>query len=489
MNRTLPGACVALILLTACASYTPTAAPVEQATDSDLVFNADGYGAKVDPYLDQQRQKQYFNADFTKAGFLVVDVVVKNEGKDPIDVKPYDIYLVFPGGNQMAPLQGQVVATQIEEGGSVVGSVLLFGVVGGLVATSAEQNAKNARIQDYSAKQLKETTLVPGASTQGYLFYRWTPSASAQAEFAVQVQDHTNNHLSEVIVPLGTTKPFAVPQSALFVQSAPPANPPAASGSAQTASMGQSASSNVSTGPVDVPFRIDNGVSTLEGIGKLDRGRFTGETQEGAYSVEISGRVTNGEFAFDLSGHFCTPTFGANASSVASAKIDPAVGNVSALVQVTCAVTSATRAETMKAMAYFDFPAQGTAPALLAGSQGQSAPAVTAAASGGVDVPFRIDYGSGIVDGTARLENGHLLGQSSNAGRAITVKGTLKDGKLLLEIDGPIESPAMAEFNGYYCSGSLEMDNAAGKVTIPFSATCGTDSHLGMISLELPPAS
>src|SRR5690242_506597 len=89
----------AVLLLAGCASYTPTAAPVEQASDSDLVFNADGYGAKIDPYLDQQRQKQYFNADFTKAGFLVVDVVVKNEGKDPIDVKPYDIYLVFPGGN------------------------------------------------------------------------------------------------------------------------------------------------------------------------------------------------------------------------------------------------------------------------------------------------------------------------------------------------------------------------------------------------------
>ncbi len=343
MRGKIAGTCLAGLLLSGCASYTPTAAPAEQATDSDLVFNADGYGAKIDPYIDEQRQKQYFNADFTKAGFLVVDVVVKNEGKDPIDVKPYDIYLVFPGGNQMAPLAGQVVATQIDENGSIVGSVLMFGVVGGLVATSAEQNAKNARIQDYTAKQLKETTLAPGASTQGYLFYRWTPSASAQAEFAVRVQDHTNNHLSEVIVPLGTTKPFAVPQSALFVPSAPPANPPAASGTTQTASTGSQATAGAANGPVDVPFKIDFGAGVAEGIAQLENGQLLGQASNGGKPITLKGTLKDRQLSIEVYGAIgsrARASYGDAQYCSATATLDNAQGSVTIPLPASCGPTN-----------------------------------------------------------------------------------------------------------------------------------------------------
>ncbi len=358
MHRKLAGSCVALLLLGGCASYKPTAVPTEQVTDANLVFNAEGYGAKVDPYLDQQRQKEYFNADFTKAGFLVVDVVVKNEGKDPVEVRPFDIYLVFPGGSQMAPMEGKVVATQIEENGSVVGSVLMFGWVGGIVATQAEHDAKNARILDYGAKELKETTLAPGTSTQGYLFYRWTPSANAQAEFVLQLQDGTSNQLSEVTVPYGNTKVFAAPQSALFTAGPAPATAAAPRGATQTASVG----------------------------------------------------------------------------------------------------------------------AQASAPSAVGGP---------------VDVPFKIDYGAGVAEGVAQLENGQLVGQASNGGRSITVKGTLMDRKLSIEVYGALVNLGQAAFGdtGYYCSGNAELDKAMGSVTIPLPTTCGTRNYLNTVYLQLPAAS
>jgi hypothetical protein len=354
MRSKLISSCIGLLLLGGCASYKPTATPVEQVTDNELVFNAEGYGAKVEPYLDKARQQKYFNADFTKAGFLVVDVVVKNEGKDPVEVRPYDIYLVFPGGSQMAPMEGRVVATQIEENGSVVGSVLMFGLVGGIVATQAEHDAKNARILDYGGKELKETTLAPGASTQGYLFYRWTPNASAQAEFVLQLQDRASNQLTEVTVPYQNTKVFAVPQNALFVASPSPATPAVSPGATQTASVG----------------------------------------------------------------------------------------------------------------------AQAPAPS---------------AAAGPVDVPFKIDYGYGVAEGVAKLENGQLVGLASNGGRSITLKATLKDRKLSIEAYGALVSNGQAASGaGYYCSGSAELDGAAGSVALPLLATCGPKNFLDTVYLELP---
>ena len=308
MQIRFAGSCIALLLLGGCASYKPTAAPVEQVTDSQLVFNAEGYGAKVEPYLDKARQQQYFNADFNKAGYLVVDVVVKNEGKDPVEVRPYDIYLVFPGGTQMSPVEGKVVATQIEENGSVVGSILMFGLVGGIVATQAEHDAKNARILDYGAKELKETTLASGASAQGYLFYRWTPSASAEAEFVLQLQDRTSNQLTEVTVPYENTKVFAVAQNALFTASPPPATAAASPGAMQAASAGaQSSAQSAGAGPIDVTFRLDDGYQTVEGIAKLEHGHLAGQLSRGGRQITLVGDIQGEGFSLDLSGALLPP--------------------------------------------------------------------------------------------------------------------------------------------------------------------------------------
>jgi len=494
MRGKFAGSCIALLLLGGCASYKPTATPVEQVTDKELVFNAEGYGAKVEPYLDKARQQQYFNADFTKAGFLVVDVVVKNEGKDPVEVRPYDIYLVFPGGSQMAPMEGKVVATQIEENGSVVGSVLMFGLVGGIVATQAEHDAKNARILDYGAKELKETTLAPGASAQGYLFYRWTPSASAQAEFVLQLQDRTSNQLTEVTVPYENTKVFAVPQNALFVASPPPATPAVSQGTTQTASAGNQAQGSpttpaAQTGPVDVPFKIDYGVGVVEGTAQLQDGHLAGQSSLGGRPITISGTLKDRKLSIDVNGAIISPGLAMTGSGIGyycsgSAELDNAVGDV------TIALPAACGTENIRDTVYLELPpanpsaSTGAVQAASIGTQGTPA---AAPASGPIDVPFKIDYGYGVAEGVAKLENGQLVGLASNGGRSITLKATLKDRKLSIEAYGALVSNGQAASGaGYYCSGSAELDGAAGSVALPLLATCGPKNFLDTVYLELP---
>lgn len=195
-----------LLLIGGCASYETTKTPVVTANDSDLVFNEAGYGAKVDPYAELDRQKAYFNADFNKAGFLAVNVIVKNNGKAPIDVRPYDIYVVLPAGGELAPVDGRVVAMGVEEGGSVVGSAIAFGVIGGLVAMQSQTDAKNARVADYASKQLREGTLAPGDSTHGFVFYQWKPDSSPPAEFQIRLYDKATSQRSVVKVAFESSK-------------------------------------------------------------------------------------------------------------------------------------------------------------------------------------------------------------------------------------------------------------------------------------------
>ncbi len=494
MRRRLISSCIALLLLGGCASYKPTATLVERVTDNELVFNAEGYGAKVEPYLDKARQQRYFNADFTKAGFLVVDVVVKNEGKDPVEVRPYDIYLVFPGGTQMSPMEGKVVATQIEENGSVVGSVLMFGLVGGIVATQAEHDAKNARILDYGAKELKETALAPGASTQGYLFYRWTPSASAQAEFVLQLQNRASNQLTEVTVPYENTKVFAVPQNALFVASPPPATPAVSQGTTQTASAGNQAqgsptTSVAQTGPVDVPFKIDYGVGVVEGTAQLQDGHLAGQSSLGGRPIAISGTLKDRKLSINVNGAIISPGLAMTGSGIGyycsgSAELDNAVGDV------TIALPAACGTENIRDTVYLELPpanpsaSTGAVQAASIGTQGTPA---AAPASGPVDVPFKIEYEALVAEGVAQLENGQLLGHASNNGRPITLKGTLKDRQLSIEVYGGIFNFATSGGSmGKYCSGEAHLDHAAGPVTIPLPVVCGARNSLDSVYLELP---
>ncbi len=111
-----------------------------------------------------------------------------------------------------------------------------------------------------------------------------------------------------------------------------------------------------------------------------------------------------------------------------------------------------------------------------------------APSSGPVDVPFKIDIGTQIIEGVGKLEKGHLTGQASLGGRPITVSGDMQGNDLAIEVDGAMISPAAAANGIYYCSASATRRAAAGEVAIPMNATCGTDNRQVTIYLDLPAA-
>lgn len=160
------------ILLTAsgCASYTPSAAP-QPRHDTLAWHEAGGLSAAAVPYVDKEAQKANFDADLDAADVLAILVVARNGGGDKVLVRPADMTLRMPDGSSIGTSSAAIVANKVGESGSVVAAAVAFGLIGVLVAGSAEDKAKATRTADYAGKALNDSELGPQASAQGFVYF------------------------------------------------------------------------------------------------------------------------------------------------------------------------------------------------------------------------------------------------------------------------------------------------------------------------------
>ena len=157
-------------VLAACASYTPSSAPVPKPSLEDWVIQQD-IAVAADPYADEERQVATFDANLNDADVIAIQVVVENRGERSIVVRPSDMILELPGGKTFSSSGVTTVVSKVGESGSVVGATIAFGIVGALIASDAEDEARTARIADYKEKAFKDSTLRSGQSEYGFVFF------------------------------------------------------------------------------------------------------------------------------------------------------------------------------------------------------------------------------------------------------------------------------------------------------------------------------
>ena len=158
------------LLLTACASYTPSSAPVPEPTLTEWAVQGT-LAVAVDPYADAERQKAFFDTDLNDADVIAIQVVAENRGSKAMLVRPSDIILELPDGKKFSPSGVTTVVNKVGESGSVVGAAIAFGIIGMIAASSAEEKARTARTADYKGKAFKEITLGPNESAHGFVFF------------------------------------------------------------------------------------------------------------------------------------------------------------------------------------------------------------------------------------------------------------------------------------------------------------------------------
>ena len=158
------------LLLAACASYTPSSAPVPEPMPTAWTVQGT-LAVAADPYADAERQKAFFDADLDEADVIAIEIVTENRGPNVMLVRPSDIILELPDGKKFSPSGVTTVVNKVGESGSVVGAAIAFGIIGMLAAPSAEEKARTARTADYKDKAFKETTLGQMDSAHGFVFF------------------------------------------------------------------------------------------------------------------------------------------------------------------------------------------------------------------------------------------------------------------------------------------------------------------------------
>jgi len=131
----------------------------------------DGLAVAVDPYTEKDRQEATFDADLDETDVIAVHVSVENRTPRKVLVRASDMALVLPDGKALAPAGVTTTVNKVGESGSVVGSTIAFGLIGALVSSNAETNARAARTADYRDKAFKDTTLAQGELSFGFVFF------------------------------------------------------------------------------------------------------------------------------------------------------------------------------------------------------------------------------------------------------------------------------------------------------------------------------
>ncbi len=157
-------------LLCACASYSPSSAPVPQPSPQEWTFHED-IAVAAEPYADEERQIATFDADLNNADVIAIQVTLENRGKRTVVVRPSDMLLELPGGRTLVSSSVTTVVSKVGESGSVVGAAIAFGIIGAIVASDAEDEARTARTADYKEKAFKDVTLHGSDSAYGFVFF------------------------------------------------------------------------------------------------------------------------------------------------------------------------------------------------------------------------------------------------------------------------------------------------------------------------------
>jgi hypothetical protein len=90
------------LLLGACASYTPSSAPVPEPAPAEWIIQ-NTLAVAADPFEDAESQSATFDADLNEADVISIQVIVENRGPQAVLVRPSDMILELPDGKKFSP--------------------------------------------------------------------------------------------------------------------------------------------------------------------------------------------------------------------------------------------------------------------------------------------------------------------------------------------------------------------------------------------------
>ena len=143
--------------------------PAKPAKDYPGALTIAGVTVGVEPLANPAGQKQYFNVDFSKKGFLPVFVVVENASPDESFILKREDIGVYAAGEEQSN-SGEVVSGRSKTGENLgLASSIVLSVPGMLIAAHLIVKATEVR-QNLIKKELRSSTLSPSQVNRGFVY-------------------------------------------------------------------------------------------------------------------------------------------------------------------------------------------------------------------------------------------------------------------------------------------------------------------------------
>ena len=215
MRRYLASCLSVLLVFSGCASYTARPAPAPKIAAMPFSRIENSVMVAVDPYIQQDRQKEVFDAELK--GVLPLYLLVENRGERELSLERSAIVLELPDGRQISPVYSVTVARMLERdltlsasdfqgiGGGVILAIPVY-----IAIRIAEKRATEARVADYMNKEFQDVVLNKNASAHGFVYFMPPTGTlwSTKARLALRFVDKTDGTSFVIHVPVRSESGF-----------------------------------------------------------------------------------------------------------------------------------------------------------------------------------------------------------------------------------------------------------------------------------------
>ena len=168
LRRCLSFVLVAILVLTLtrCASYTIRHVDVRPPDQYDSLASDGALTVAVEPLDTEQKARAIFNTDLNRAGFLAVNLIVRNDSPQPFQMNRQSIYLVDTDGIQLLPT---TAAAMLQGAGT---SLAKWYFISGIVGAISANRARRTMEQDFMDKELYDQIIPSGITVYGFLYFQ-----------------------------------------------------------------------------------------------------------------------------------------------------------------------------------------------------------------------------------------------------------------------------------------------------------------------------
>jgi hypothetical protein len=185
---------IPVIFICGCAGYKVHQVQVNPPETYSASAGDDALTVAADPLDTEAEVMAVFNTDLNRAGFLAVNLIVRNNDSEPFSLNRNSIYLVDRRGVQVLPTSAEMMIQST--GTSIAKWYFISGILGGLSADRARKKMRD----DFINKELRDQIVPAGVTVYGFLYFQHPVGPSGASGYTILIYNSPAGEPLEVLI-------------------------------------------------------------------------------------------------------------------------------------------------------------------------------------------------------------------------------------------------------------------------------------------------